>query len=152
MTAGDRVGGSARGHGCARLPVPLERIPTVYPPRKPARPKATGGSVRLLLKRLWLCLRRGYAEESRGVRHFCNEWRLPAVNPATGLPMVGDVDTAGNPFGSGFRRLFCGDRDHFKAGMSSHSVLQDLPPFRSEWDEPRITMESIDRRWDANPW
>jgi hypothetical protein len=152
MTAGDRVGGSTRGRGRAHLPVPLERVPTVYPPRKPARPMATRGSIGLFLKRLWQCLRRGYAGESRVVAHFCKESHSPAVNPATGLPMVGHVDTAGNPFGSGFRRLFGGDRDHVKSGMSSHSVLQDLPPFRSEWDEPRITMESIDRRWDANPW
>jgi hypothetical protein len=152
MTAGDRVGGSTRGRDRARLPVPLKCIPTVYPPRKPARPMTTRGSIGLLLKRLWLGLQRGYAGESRGAPHFCRESHLPAVNPATGLPMVGHVDTAGNPFGSGFRRLFGGDRDNVKSGMLSHSVLQDLPPFRSEWDEPRITMDSIDRRWDANPW
>ena len=71
---------------------------------------------------------------------FGHEWEHPAINPATGLPMVlgspGGVDVAGNPYGSnlddGFSRgdLFASDwgsgshgtgdfHDSFGSGSSS---------------------------------
>jgi hypothetical protein len=113
MRAADRV----------RLPVSLDQIPTVYPRQKSRTTKPTVSAFRMFLK-YWrdrLPVRSAFEPHSQ-----CNWWGSgdchQLVNPATGLLMVGGVDTAGNPYGSPFHR-----------GLDTNVVL-DLPSLPSDLD------------------
>lgn len=95
MRAGDRV----------RLPVPLERIPTVYPLRAARNGKAANSRFRVLLKRLREALRsRSQLESDYSPRREQDNFFHPMVNPATGLLMNCGVDAAGNPYGVDLRK------------------------------------------------
>jgi hypothetical protein len=124
MRAADRV----------RLPVPLDRIPTVYPPPNFRTIKPTVSAFRKLLK-YWrdrLPVRSAFEPHNQ-----CDWWGSgdcrQLVNPATGLLMVGGIDSAGNPYGSCF---------HLR--LDTH-VVSDLPDLPSDldgyWDDPV-------RRWE----
>jgi hypothetical protein len=65
---------------------------------------------------------------------FFDDWQLspcgsaiddPAINPATGLPMTGEIDVAGNPFGT---NLSSHRHDHWQ---------HDLQCSRSSFDDHR---------------
>jgi len=74
-------------------------------------------------------------------------WRHGETNPATGLPMYGGVDSAGNPYGTDMRFSWNQTSEHSNVQAQNQSALPDLPPFYSALDEPRVTMKSIDHRW-----
>lgn len=52
--------------------------------------------------------------EPTGAIQSANSQALPDTNPATGLPMAGGVDAAGNPFGYDLRR---GDNTHYASNQ-----------------------------------
>ena len=72
----------------------------------------------------------------------------PSVNPATGLPMMGGVDVVGNPYGGRSHRSPDGEASRHELYVSHHNTLPDMPPFHSDWHESRITLDSIEHRWD----
>lgn len=96
MMPGDRGRCSTRRRHRTRLPVPMDRIPTLRPmreARKPAPPP-----IRTFFKRMWARFPVRFAF----VPGSCNwMWGDGATNPATGLPLYGGVDSAGNPYGVG---------------------------------------------------
>jgi hypothetical protein len=95
MKAGDRARCSTRRR--RRLPVPLARVPTVFPVATPRRAKPKGGAFRAFLNRL-----RNRMHRFVFVPGSCAwMWRDGQTNPATGLGMYGGVDSAGNPYGVG---------------------------------------------------
>jgi hypothetical protein len=98
-----------------RLPVPLERIPTVYPLRDARKCKQVSDKFRGLLKRMRAALRTQAMLDSDPPSHEQNEFLHPKVNPATGLLMIGSVDAAGNPYGFDLHAV----RHHFD---SAHVV------------------------------
>jgi hypothetical protein len=107
-----------------RLPVPLDQIPTVYPPPKFRTIKPTVSAFRKFLK-LW---RDRLPARSAFEPHSQDDWwgrdnGHQMVNPATGLPMNGGVDTAGNRYGFSFQR-----------SLDTH-VVSDLPSLPSDLDE-----------------
>jgi len=79
------------------LPVPVDRIPTVYPVQEPGKAKPKGGALRRFLARM-----RGRMSRYEFAPGGCAwMWRDGEINPATGLAMYGGVDSAGNPYGMG---------------------------------------------------
>jgi hypothetical protein len=95
MRAADRV----------HLPVPRDQFPTVHPRHKSRMTKPTVSAVRKSLK-YWrgrLPVRSTFEPPSQ-----CDWWGTgdcrQLVTSATGLLMIGGIDTAGNPYGSSFHR------------------------------------------------
>lgn len=57
-----------------------------------------------------------------------------SVNPASGLPMVGDVDVEGNVFGTdSFSDVGCGFDDHFSMDCSDSLFDDELSGFSDDW-------------------
>lgn len=141
MKAGDRARCSTRRR--RRLPVPLAQVPTVFPVATPRKTQPKGGTFRVFLKRLRDRMPRFVFVPGNRNRM----WRHGETNPATGLPMYGGVDSAGNPYGTDLRTSWIRTSDHSNVHAQDQGALPNVPPFHSEWDEPRVTMESIDHRW-----
>ncbi len=148
MKSADRARCSMRRRRRIYLPVPLDRIPTVHPARKAGKSSQPQGRLWSLFKRMWSRLPKQFASAP----HDPCGWRCggvhPQVNPATGLPMVGGVDTAGNPYGCASHRPFDSDANRTERHTSYKGVLHDIPPFDADWHESRVTLDSIERRWD----
>lgn len=64
-------------------------------------------------------------------RVFSNN-RQNDTNPATGLPMMGNVDTEGNPYGFDLRQ--CSDRWYREVGQPDQSAQDDTEIFSSSDD------------------
>jgi hypothetical protein len=123
----------------------MDRIPTLQPSGQARMRRPTRGTFRAAVKRIWAKIRRSLVTSPEVASSFPEHSFRLSINPATGLPMVGGVDTAGSPYGSGSRGLF-GERHPLQAPQESELI--DIPPFHADCHEPRITMDSIERRWD----
>lgn len=143
MKAGDRARCSTRRR--RRLPVPLARVPTVYPVATPRRAKPKGGAFRVFLKRLRNRMPRFVFVPGSGNRM----WPHEETNPATGLAMYGGVDSAGNPYGTDLRISRSPPPTHQSVPATPLVPFHDPLSFDSMANERRITMESIDHRWGS---
>lgn len=142
MTSGERRRCSKQHRRRLRLPVPMDRIPTLQPVREIRRTKPKRSAFRTFLHRVMNRIRR-----LEFVPGSCNRmWRDGQTNPATGLGMYGGVDAAGNPYGTGMRISW----SRHDASAVQRTALPDLPPFHSDRDPPRVTLDSIDQRWGSD--
>ena len=128
-----------------RLPVPLARVPTVYPVATPRRAKPKGRAFRVFLR--WLRDRMPRFEFVPGSRNWM--WRDGSINPATGLPMYGGVDSAGNPYGTDLRMSWNPPPTHRGEPATTLVPFNDPLSFDSMANERHVTMDSIDRRWGS---
>lgn len=143
MKAGDRARCSTRRR--RRLPVPLARVPTVYPVAVVRVTKPKGGAFRAFLKRV-----RYRMPRFAFVPGSCNwMWRDGTINPATGLPMYGGVDSAGNPYGTDMRISWSQPPTRQSAPATPLVPFHDPLSFDSMANERHVTMDSIDRRWGS---
>lgn len=143
MKAGDRSQCSTRRR--RRLPVPLAQVPTVFPVATPRKPQPKGGTFRVFLKRLRDRMPRFVFVPGNRNRM----WRHGETNPATGLPMYGGVDSAGNPYGTDLRISRNSPSMHQSEPATPLVPFHDPLSFDSMVNERHVTMESIDHRWGS---
>lgn len=143
MKAGDRARCSTRRR--RRLPVPPTRVPTVYPVAVARKTKPRGGAFRAFFKRLRDRMPRFVFVAGNRNRM----WRHGETNPATGLPMYGCVDSAGNPYGTDLRISWNKAPTHQSEPTTPLVPFHDPLSFESMVNERHVTMESIDCRWDS---
>lgn len=143
MKAGDRARCSTRWR--RRLPTPLTWVPTVYPVAGARKTKPKGGAFRVFLKRLLDRMPRlVFVPSSHSWM-----WRDGSINPATGLPMYGGVDSAGNPYGTDLRVSRSPPLTHQSDPATPLVPFHDPLSFDSMVNERYVTMESIDCRWGS---
>lgn len=75
------------------------------------------------------------------IASFCDDWHwltagspvaeTPTINPATGLPITGGIDIAGNPFGTDLSR---DHHDHWQHHSHGLGLACDNP--HTTWHEP----------------
>jgi hypothetical protein len=143
MKAGDPAQCSTRRR--RRLPISLAQVPTVYPLATPWRTEPKGGAFRAFLKRLRDRMPRFVFVPGNRNRM----WRYGETNPATGLPMYGGVDSAGNPYGTDLRISQRPPPTHQSVPATPLVPFHDPLSFDSMANERHITMESIDCRWGS---
>jgi hypothetical protein len=127
----------------SRPTVLLTQVPTVYPAAALQRTEPKAGAVREFLRRL-----QDRMHQLVFVPDSCNwMWRDGETNPATGLPMYGGVDSAGNPYGTDMRIAWSRPPSHQCVLATPLVPFHDSLSFESIADERPVTMDSIDRRW-----
>jgi len=117
----------------------------VYPVAGARKTKPEGGAFRVFLKRLRDRMPRFVFVP----RNHNMMWRHGETNPATGLPMYGGVDSAGNPYGTDLRISWNKAPTHQSPAATPLVPFHDSLSFDSMVNERHITMESIDHRWGS---